>query len=76
MNFLAGPEGPSTPTSASVFIPPGAYTLTWGIRTQSVLGLGGQSNMSFNFGGVMPEPASLALLAAPTILLVRRRRGR
>jgi hypothetical protein len=73
MNFRAGPEGLFTPASASAFIPPGAYTLTWDIRTQSVLGLGGQSNMAFSFGAVMPEPACLALLALPAMMLARRR---
>jgi hypothetical protein len=73
MAFGAGPSGISQPGDIDAFFPPGTYSVTWSHGTQPVVGTGGTSSMSFGLAPGVPEPASLALLTLP-LMLVRRRR--
>jgi hypothetical protein len=70
-----GTGGVSPATPITLFFPPGKYSVSWSHGTNPIVGQGGQSSMSFNLVQTVPEPATLALLALPAMLLGRRRSG-
>ena len=57
---------------------PGTYSLNWNCAGQFIVGTAGNGSFGFGLAQAAPEPASLAAVALPALLLIRggRRRQR